>query len=313
MSMQDLHLSRRGDATALEVRHLRMMRAIVRDGGVTRAAARLHLSQPALSHRLAELEAVLGTRLFLRVGRRLVPTPPGERLLRVAQALLPELERAEHEVRGLAGSGQGLVRVSTECYTAYHWLPAALTQFERRFPAVTVQVVVEATRRPLPALLEGSLDVAIVSTRSRNARIAYHGLFDDELVVVMAPAHRLVAAPFVAAEDLAAETLFMYPIPREDSDVFQRVLLPARVEPARLVPVELTEAILELVRAGRGVAVLARWAVAPDLGSGRLLARRLTRRGLRRRWFAATVARRPPAHMAEFISLVRRLGPGPRG
>jgi LysR family transcriptional regulator for metE and metH len=297
----------------LETRQLRMLVAIADEGTVTRAAATLNVSQPALSHGLRALEKSVGVSLFARRPRGLVPTEAGERLLRTARSVLREIERARTEIAGRAIGRGELLRLSTECYTAYHWLPAALTQFERRFPAVTVQVVVEATRRPLPALLEGSLDVAIVSTRSRNARIAYHGLFDDELVVVMAPAHRLVAAPFVAAEDLAAETLFMYPIPREDSDVFQRVLLPARVEPARLVPVELTEAILELVRAGRGVAVLARWAVAPDLGSGRLLARRLTRRGLRRRWFAATVARRPPAHMAEFISLVRRLGPGPRG
>jgi LysR family transcriptional regulator for metE and metH len=302
-------LTAQGDRVRLEVRHLKLVRAVVREQGLTRAAAHLHLTQPALSHQLAELESRLGTALFLRAGRRLLPTPAGDRLVEAAEAVLPELERAEAELVGLEGARGGVIRVSTECYTAYHWLPAALEDFGRRFPAVSVQIVVEATRRPLPALLEGRLDLAIVAGRSGNRLVEHHVLFDDEMVAVMAPDHPLAASPTLRPAQFAAETLILYAIPIRSSDMFQRFLIPAGVTPARVVHVELTEAIVELVRAGQGVAVMARWAIAPDVRSGRVVVRRLGRRGLRRRWYAAVHTRRVPEYLRAFIDQVRRVAP----
>jgi LysR family transcriptional regulator, regulator for metE and metH len=307
--MQDPNISSRGERVVLGLQHLKLVRAIVREGGITRAAARLHLTQPALSHQLKDAEERLGTRLFLRQGRRLVPTAAGDRLVRAAESMLVELGAAEDEIRGLGRGQEGLIRVSTECYTTYHWLPAALKDFELRFPSVAVEIVVEATRRPLAALLEGRLDVAIVSRPSRNRDVACRKLFDDEMVVVMAPGHRLARERFVRPEEIARETLLLYAIPTEQSDLFQRVLIPAGISPARLVRVELTEAILELVRAGQGIAVLARWSVAPDLLSGRLAGRPLGPRGLRRSWYVATLKRHAALpHLADFVGLIRRAG-----
>jgi len=307
--MQEANLSSRGERVVLGLQHLKLVRAIVREGGITRAAARLHLTQPALSHQLKDAEERLGTRLFLRQGRRLVPTAAGDRLVRAAEAMLIELGAAEDEIRGLGRGQEGLIRVSTECYTTYHWLPAALKDFELRFPAVAVEIVVEATRRPLAALLEGRLDVAIVSRPSRNRDVLCRKLFDDEMVVVVAPGHRLARERFIRPEEIARETLLLYAIPVEQSDLFQRVLIPAGISPARLVRVELTEAILELVRAGQGIAVLARWSVVPDLLAGRLVGRPLGPRGLRRSWYVATLKRHAALpHLTDFVGLIRRAG-----
>lgn len=302
-------LTARGDRLSLEVRDLKLARAVVRDGGLTAAAARLHLTQSALSHQLADLERRLGTALFVRAGRKLVPTAAGERLARAAEALLPPLEAAEKEVAGLGASEKGLIRVSTECYTAYHWLPAALAEFGRAFPRVAVEIVVEATRRPMAALLDGRLDLAIVSERSGNRLVGHHLLFEDEMLAVMAPHHPLAASATLSPRQLAAETLILYAIPLTASDVFQRFLRPAGLVPARVVNVELTEAIVELVRAGQGIAVMASWAVAPEVRAGRLVARRLGRRGLRRRWYAAVRARHVPDHLRAFVDQVRRVAP----
>jgi LysR family transcriptional regulator for metE and metH len=307
--MQEANLSSRGERVVLGLQHLKLVRAIVREGGITRAAARLHLTQPALSHQLKDAEERLGTRLFLRQGRRLVPTAAGDRLVRAAEAMLIELGAAEDEIRGLGRGQEGLIRVSTECYTTYHWLPAALKDFELRFPAVAVEIVVEATRRPLAALLEGRLDVAIVSRPSRNRDVLCRKLFDDEMVVVVAPGHRLARERYIRPEEIARETLLLYAIPAEQSDLFQRVLIPAGISPARLVRVELTEAILELVRAGQGIAVLARWSVVPDLLAGRLVGRPLGPRGLRRSWYVATLKRHAALpHLTDFVGLIRRAG-----
>ncbi len=300
------------DRVVLEVRHLKLVRAIVVDGGVTRAGARLHLSQPALSRQLADLEARLGASLFSRVGRRMVPTPAAERLLQTAETVLGELARAEEAVRGFDAASSGVIRLSTECYTAYHWLPRALDGFARLFPRVDVRIVVEATRRPLEALFDGRLDLAIVKTDGAAGDLVRVPLFDDELVAVLAPTHRLARARAVHARDLAAETLVQYSVAPSQTDVFQRFFTPAGVMPARILQVELTEAILELVRARHGVAVLAAWAVRPEVDARRLVARPLAPRRLRRRWHAAARPREAALpYVREFIEQVRRTAPRP--
>ena len=290
----------------LKMRHLRLVEAIAEAGGVTRASDRLHLTQSALSHQLRDIETRLGAPLFLRLKRRMVPTPAGERLLHAARAVLRQVHETEEAIRRAARREEGLLRIAVECYTCYHWLPALLGPFHRRHPRVEVRIAAEETRRPIAALLEGRLDLALVGGPVRDPRLAVRPLFEDELVVVMPPGHRLTARPFVAPADFAAEHLFLYMGP-EESTVVQKVLSPAGVRPRRITEVILTEAILELVRAGQGIAVLASWSVAPAVRGGRLVARPLTRAGYVRRWHAARLkAAAAPEWLLAFEDLLAR-------
>ena len=110
----------------LEIRHLRLVAAVADVGSLTRAGDRLHLTQSALSHQLRDIEARLGAALFLRVGKRLVLTPAGERLLASASDVLERLEQAEQDIREMGRDRAGVLRLTTECYTCYHWLPPLL-------------------------------------------------------------------------------------------------------------------------------------------------------------------------------------------
>jgi len=288
----------------LDVRHLRLVVAVASLGSLTAAAGRLHLTQSALSHQLRDIEERLGVPLFLRRSRRMVPTPAGQRVLETAGPLLDELERMEGAVRDLATNRQGLLRVATECYTCYHWLPGVLGEFGRKCPGVDVRIEVDATARPLPMLLAGKLDLALMTSAVRDKRLATTPLFRDELLVVMAAGHRLANQRYVRASQLADEVVFTYS-PPEESYVFQKLLTPAGVNPRRIQQVRLTEAILELVRAGLGVAMLARWAVEPSLDPASLVGRPLTARGFYRHWSAVvprSLARTP--EVVEFLRLV---------
>jgi LysR family transcriptional regulator, regulator for metE and metH len=287
----------------LEIRHLKLVREVSAAGSLTRAGAALHLTQSALSHQLRDIESRLGTPLFLRVGKRMMLTPAGERLLRSADEVLAAIERTEDAIRQLGGAKRGVLRMTTECYTCYHWLPPLLKRYRRAHPLVDVRIDAAATLDPLPPLLEGRLDLAIVSDPNRDRRIVLTPLFDDEMVVIVDPQHRLASRAYVRPEDLASETLLIYP-PKEESTAYNLVLDAAGVAPA-VLEMQLTEASIELVKAGLGVALLARWAVDPHVKAGTLRALPLTRTGFKRTWSAATLkdmARVP--YVKAFIDLV---------
>jgi LysR family transcriptional regulator for metE and metH len=271
----------------LESRDLRLVRAIVDGGGATRAGALLHLSQSAVSHQLAALEARLGLPLFERVGRRLVATGAGERLASASRELEAQLTRVAAEVHD-AAAPRRVLRVATECYTCYHWLPPLLERFHAAHPGVDVEIALDATRRPLPLLLDGRLDLAIVSQPFTARALAAEPLFADELVLIARADHRLARRAFVRPEDLADETLFTHELATADVRRLERTLFAGAraIKPKHVHKVPLTEAIVELVRAGLGVSLLGRWAVEPQLRAGGLAARPLGKRGVFRSWRA---------------------------
>jgi LysR family transcriptional regulator, regulator for metE and metH len=302
-------MRRNNSLVELEIRHLKLIDAIAGTGTMTRAAARLYITQSALSHQLAGLEESLGVTLFKRVPRGMVLTPHGEKLLDTARSVLRDLREAAESLASADAEGQGTLRLSTECYTCYHWLPSRLKEFHARFPKVEVEIVVEATRRPVEALVHGELDLAIVSDRQSQAGLNCRVLFEDELVAILSPQHRLAARRWLAPRDFANERLITYAVPPRQLYVFQEFFDPAGVAPARISRVELTEAIVELVKANLGIAIMARWAAARHLKEAALKAVPLTRQGLRRKWYAVTVKpRRPAAALDAFVDLLAAKG-----
>ena len=288
----------------LELRHLRLVLAIEEERGITRAGERLHLTQSALSHQLKEVETRLGVPLFLRIKKRLVITEAGKRLAAVARQTLAAVVDLEEELRGTVTGRRGVLRLTTECYTCYDWLPTLLKRFAQRYPDVEVRIEVEATRRPLAALREGSVDLALVTGAVEEREFSAQPLFEDELLLVTAPDHRLAKRRFVRPVDLASERLLAYTPPAE-SRFYQQFMAASGVAAQEVVQVQLTEAMLSMARAGLGVAALAGWAIERPLRRGEVAAVRLGQRGLQRNWQAVTLrAAKLPAHAAHFAALI---------
>jgi LysR family transcriptional regulator for metE and metH len=306
----------------LEVRHLKLIEAIAKEGSITKAGSHLYLTQSALSHQLRDAEEKLGVALFVRLNKRMVLTPAGERLLSSARSILDEMRRAEEDIRQIALVREGVLRISTECYTCYHWLPSLLKIFNREYPRIEVEIVVGATAAPLQALLDGKIDLALVSEPPKNGKLVYSPMFQDELVVVTSNDHPLASRSFVKPEDFSSEHLLVY-TSLEETTVFRKFLGPAGVTPRQTSRVQLTEALLEMIRAGVGIGVMAKWAVAPQIEAGTLRAIPLTRKGLHRRWVAAMLKNKAaPAYLLEFVRLLtdnsvlvteKKKGDGPAG
>jgi LysR family transcriptional regulator, regulator for metE and metH len=298
----------------LETRDLRLVTAITECGSLTKAGQQLHLTQSALSHQLADLERRLGGKLFERSGRRLIATRLGEHFSANARPTLHQLQELERHLVQMANGREATLRLATECYTCYHWLPPVLGAFRRQHSAVEVRIVPDATPRPFAALLNGEVDLCIVNSPRRNRRIRTTPLFEDELVLVASTDNPLAERKVIEPVDLRDQSFLMYS-PPEHNFAFRDILAPAGVSPSQLSSLKLTEAIIELVRANTGVSLLARWAIAPYLDSGTLVARPINHPAARRSWQAATCAARPLSEvLSDFILFLKRsISAPPRG
>jgi len=282
-----------------------MATAIAASGSVTQAAGALHLTQTAISHQLRGIEERLGTPLFLRVGKRMIPTAAGERVLATARRVLDDLAAAEDDVRRLGRREAGLLRVCAQCNTGYHWLPPLVDAFRRRHPQIDVSLALDCTVRPIEALLEGKLDIAIVTQSTRHPRVRLRPLFEDEHAAIVASDHPFAKRPFVNPEDFASERLLLYSSSPDDSFTIQTILRPAGVTPQRISFVMLTEAILAMVKARLGISVMQTWAIEPALRAREVRAVPITRKGIHRQWSAATLADAGAIpHVDAFIDLL---------
>ena len=290
----------------IEFRHLRTIRAIHTAGGLARAAEVLHITQSALSHQVKGLEEQVGMPLFVRRTRPLRLSAAGQRLLRLAERVLPEIEAAEAEFAGLRSGRVGRLFIAIECHACFEWLFPVLERFRPDWPEVDVDIRAGLAFDALPALQREEVDLVISSDPAPLDGVTFSPLFDYAPLFVAAAGHPLAARPFVTAADFRDQTLITYPVERTRLDVFTELLTPARIEPAALRQVELTAVILLLVAAGRGVAVLPDWVLWQVRSSADYITRPLTEAGLRRRLFAATrTADADQPWMADVLALAR--------
>lgn len=271
----------------LDLRHLQMIRAIAEHGRVTDAAEHLGLTPSALSHRIREAERRLDVVLFTRMHKRLRLTSAGEHLADVADKVLSELGRAEADVRRMNAGVEHVVRIAVEAYSSYHWLPGFLTFLNQCHPQIDLQVMAGAGRDPTHALVNRSVDLAIVSQESIQVGVKTRFLFCDELLFIMKPDHRYAKRKFISGPDIVGENFITFAKTPEPDREFARLFRPSESYPHWRATVELPEAIMELVAAGQGTSVLAGWAVRPAMIAGRLAAARVGSTGIAVDWHAA--------------------------
>lgn len=271
----------------MEIRHLQMVKEVATSGNLTKAADQLYLTQSALSHQLKEIEGYFNTQLFIRDKKQMLLTQAGEIVLQAAEKILQEVAETRAKVRSITDKEAGEIRLCTQCYTSYHWLAGFLREFQALYPKVDIRVELEAATQDADQhLLTNKIDVAITEG-DENPKFSYTPLFQDEFVAIVAPDHPWVGRRWVELDEFAAQNYIMYNIPDEESENFMMIFKNRR--PAKVYKITLTEAILEMVKAGLGVAVMPTWVVRPYLQTGQLATVRITEKRVLRTWFAATL------------------------
>lgn len=253
-----------------ELRLIRYFVAVAEAGNVTRAAERLHLSQPSLSAAIRTLETQLGVELLARTGRQVAVTPAGALLARRGRELLEQADALADEVRGQGASVSGRLRLGLSP-TARHGVGRALlSACAVEAPAIMLYTSEDTTGALLRDVAAGRLDLAVVFCAPRPAPtgIRYVPLATEPAVVHLPAVHPLAAREALSAHDLAGETVLV--AASHDSTGFSRLVLDAfaaaGVTP-RTRPDPHPDLGLQAVREGLGVVVYARGAF-PEVVEG---------------------------------------------
>ncbi len=233
----------------MDLSDLRIFQAVVREGGITRAAGRLHRVQSNVTKRVQQLEADLGVPLFLREGKKLIAAPAGRVLLDYADRILALAEEARSAVRNPAPNG--LFRLGSMESTAAVRLPAPLSEFGARYPEVTLELRTGNPTDLQAALLAGEIDAALVAEPVADARFDSIIAFDEEPVIVTLQDHPPIDNPGGTPETVI---VFEHGCPH-------RRRLEAWYEgrkevPARTIELASYHAMLGCVLAGMGAALL---------------------------------------------------------
>lgn len=291
-------------ALNLELRQLKTLVALRETGTLVEAAQRLCLTQSALSHQMKELEAQLGQSVFVRKSRPIRFTPPGQRLLALADTVLAAVDDAERDIQKLLHGDAGRLFMAIECHSCFNWLMPVIDQYRPHWPQVELDFSGGFTFEPLPALARGEVDMVITTDPQPLKGLVYESLFDCEMRLAVSPRHPLAQAGRVMPEDLRQETLITYPVAPERLDIMHRFLQPAAVQPA-IRTTELTLMMVQMVASGRGVCCLPNWVLDEYAAQGQLTSLALGD-GL---WSRVQLAMRTDTHQSayarDFVRMAR--------
>ncbi len=291
----------------LELRHLKTIVALAETGNLSKAAKRVHLSQPAVSHQIRAVETHYDLELFERKSDPLRLTAAGARFVELAYQVTRCVQDGERDLARIAQGQAGQLRIAVECHSCFDWLMPAMDAFREHWPQVELDLVSGFHADPIGLLGENRADLVIVSRALKRPDVVFHPLFAYEVLALLSRHHPLTRKPYLTARDFKSETLVTYPIPDDRLDLVREVLLPAKVNPVRRTT-QLTVAILQLVASGRGVAALPGWAVQPYLDRNYVVWKPVGKNGLQSSLYAATTsATSRVAYMEEFIRTMREV------
>lgn len=241
----------------MELRQIRYFTVLAAELSFTRAAQKLHVSQPPLSFQIASLETELGARLFNRTSRSVALSEAGKAFLPHAQAVLARLEEARSHIQRVASGRQGRVQIGL---AGSHFLgpfPKFIRQFRQQCPGVEVALHEMTPAEHLQALRDGRLDLCVARNPPNDMQLSSALLWRDPVVVALPPAHRLAGRSRLRLVELKDEDFVFL---RLDSSPFATRLLEACVQagfaPRIAQQVVEVPAALNLVAAGLGLALV---------------------------------------------------------
>lgn len=255
----------------MELFQLETFLAVAEERSFSRAAARLHRTQPAVSQALAKLEAELGEVLLDRSSRDGTLTDAGEVLAEHARKMLNLRAEASAALIDLRSLHTGQLSLAANEYTCLCLLPV-LDTFRREHPRIKVTVHRALASRIADEVLQHAVEMGVVSFRPEDPQVRSTVIYRDQLVCIVSPKHALAGEPKASIQRLGRETFVAHNVPsplrQKVIEAFRRHKTPLQME----VELPSLEAIKRFVERGNGVALVPRLTVGSELEAGTLVA-----------------------------------------
>lgn len=249
--------------------HLEAFVAVARTGNITRAAAQLFLTQPALSARLQSLEREVGEQLFVRDRRGARLTDLGRAYLPHAQRALQAAEDGQRHLEALRRGSEGDLVIGGAPAVSTYVLPAALKRFRSAYPGIRISVRTGHSEEVLALVLSRVVQIGLVRALE-HPEVSSIPIYEDELVLVVHPAHAFARPATIRLREIADEQLILFDRTSSYHGLTSALFRDAGVVPRSLLELDNVEAAKKMVEAGLGVALLPRIALEAELAGRRL-------------------------------------------
>jgi DNA-binding transcriptional LysR family regulator len=276
----------------MDLRQMEVFLAVMENATVTQTAQRLHVSPGAVSLQLQGLAKELRTELFVRSGRRIVPTPQAHRFAEHAREVMKKIREIEQDFVDSAPDDQQPFHFACGATTLIYRMGGPLRALRKRFPQADVRVTVAATERIVEGLLSRSFDLGLLSLPVTQPGLSIVPLFEEELLVIRPVVGRPAQGPgdgavaTVQPEELAAARFLLFPKESNMRTMIDRFFKELGIAPRVTMEADDVEAIKRMVEAGFGYSILPQYALG---GRGRSFQKlRVTGRRLARQQALAT-------------------------
>jgi len=273
----------------IELKHLKMLSALREHGSLVAAASDLCITPSAVSHQLRELDQWMGVEIVNRKTRPITFSNVGQRLLKLADEILPQVQIAQADISRILHGQTGRITFSSECHSCFDWLMPLLNQYRIQYPDVDLDFASGFEANPHELLQNGEFDLLITADPIALKGVEYFPVFEYESRLVLSTTHPLVRVEQITAKELAEETLITYPVDKHRLDIMSKLFIPANIQPKQIRTTDLTQMLIQLVASGRGIAALPDWVVNEYEQKGWVTSRRLdcvSPAGLRRTLYA---------------------------
>ncbi|MGH8735909.1 MAG: LysR substrate-binding domain-containing protein [Burkholderiales bacterium] len=292
----------------LTLRQLRIFEAAARHLHFGRAAREMHLTPPAVSIQLKQLEQHVGLPLFEQMGHRMHLTRAGEELLRHSRIVLRQLREAEEAVNALKGAGGGELHIAVAS-TAKYFAPKLLAEFRRIHPEVKVRLTVNNREALVRELSENNVDLALMGRAPRGLDTIAASFARHPLAVIAAPEHTFARRRRLALADLGGESFLIREQGSGTRNAMERMFAEYRFQPAEMIEMSSNETIKQAVMAGMGVSFLSLHTAGLELATGKLAVLRVAGTPVMRDWFVIHRERKRLSPAAEaFKDFLARQG-----
>ena len=254
----------------MNLNDLRVFEAVASAGSMTTAARQLRVTQPAVSKRLAELEADLGMPLFDRVPRGVRLTPAGQTLLPHARRILSVADAAETELHELGSLGTGRLSIGASTTIGSYLIPQLFGRFHRLYPGVSLELEIGNTAQIQRAVVDDRLDMGLTEGFVTSDALDVEVVAEDDMVAIVAPGHPVLTRAPLRAAELADLPVLMREPGSGTRDVIEAALSQRGLSLTPAMSLGSTEALKNGVAAGLGVAIVSRLTVELELATGRL-------------------------------------------